>query len=102
MRWQVLILHGENKIGEDELGNAVTESIVLKETVGRRETWTQEEIDLLGRDFTKDHTKIATPASLRTSEGLRSVEFGGVLYTVTSIGEGGQRWHYIHAKRYRQ
>lgn len=101
MNFKPLYLYAKEEIGEDSLGNSITELIQIGESHGRFSSWRSEEIALDVRDITLHNRKILTPCSKELLEQADKVKFEGSFHSITSIkGDDSTRWRVIIVNRY--
>lgn len=103
MKWEDCALIGRKQTGEDELGNPLFSVSDIKTCKARFTPWTNEEIQLEGREVTKNERKLLLRLSLHdypsTCSGL-IVE--SVDYEITKVIDLSPRFVLLHVKRYKE
>lgn len=102
MMWRSMVVFGEEVVGQDELGNNVTKEVHLFDHRCRKTPWNNDEIALLGRDYTRSHIKVITPALLADLVDITKVTVSDKDYRPVVIGSDDNRWRYLHLEGYGQ
>lgn len=101
MRFQTMTLLKRQEVGEDVYGNPEYTTIPYKTTSARFTSWTAEDADAQGREYTRTHRKALTKCTLDDLNAASAVEINEELYKITSvIGDATTRWRLIHIAKY--
>lgn len=96
MRMKPLVLCQYEETGRDELNNPTLELTKISSSQGRFSSWTNEEIEVEGRDVTKDSRKIVTIASREKCEQADRILFENRLYRIKEVrGDESTRWRLL-------
>lgn len=104
MIWRACVLVGARQEGEDELGNPKFEEIQLKTTLARISPWTNEEIQIEGREVIKNEQKILLrlPHSIYCGCGCTKIRFDKKEYEVLKDVDLFPRYTLLRVKSYRR
>lgn len=97
MRFFSIEFYANQVTGTDSLGNQESELVKIYTSKARYSPWTIEEIDVDGRDITKQNFKILTKAKLSAIEKATAVDISGSKHKIESVKDYG-RWRCIVLK----
>lgn len=102
MRFDRLELYDNQVTGSDELGNDITEPILIGVYQGLVTSWTSEEIALLERDVTKTQRKLMTDAPMYALKQADIIRIGEHDYSFVNMKTYTLRWRLCHVRDYFQ
>ncbi|MGM0239870.1 hypothetical protein [Enterococcus sp. AZ103] len=101
MRFYPIALNIEKIVGEDKLHNPIVEHVFLDSGMGRKGTWTAEEIALDSRIVTKNLQKVITTLSNTSLKKATQLVLKEEEFTIENIkGEDDDRWRIVYVKNY--
>lgn len=101
MMWKMCKLYIESETGIDELGNPTTADVLVKTTVARFTPWTVAEIELEGREVTKDEQKFILPVPFASLNLVRKAKIDDTWYEVVDKIEHTPRMSAIRVRVYK-
>ncbi|MEK3887454.1 hypothetical protein [Bacillus sp. FSL K6-3431] len=102
MRFEKVELYNNQEIGQDELGNPITQPVLIGVYQGKITQWTVEEIALLDREITRTQRKLMTDAPINIIRQAEIVKIDGRNYSVVDIKSDFIRWRICQVKDYFQ
>lgn len=101
MRFQTMILLKKQEVGEDVYGNPEHITIPYKTASARFTSWSAEDAEAQGREYTRTHRKMLTKCPLDDLNAASAVEINEERYKITSIiGDATTRWRLIHIAKH--
>ena len=102
MIWEEAIFYAAKEMGKDELSNSITELVEIGKGNGRIASWTQENVDVIGRDMIKQNVKLITNAKLTILNKATYLLLNGQEYKITSLLVSTKRWSILAVEKYRK
>lgn len=101
MRFQTMKLLKKQEVGEDVYGNPEHITIPYKTASARFTSWSAEDADTQGREYTRTHRKVLTKCTLDDLNEASAIEINEERYKITNvIGDATTRWRLIHIAKY--
>lgn len=101
MRMLPIRFYRYEKLGEDVLGNELTELVFFNSSEGRLTNWSKEEIALLDREVTKTQRKLITHTPKEIVLQADVVEVEGDYYSISNDITDFGRWRLLKIKAVR-
>lgn len=103
MRWEQCTLIGKIKTGEDLLHNPVYEEKAFESCMGRFTPWSNEEVQLEGREVTMNQRKLLLRLPFSCFPDCEKVGIGGVTYEITpKTVDLTSRFTLLYVKAYKE
>lgn len=102
MKWEDCKLIGQKKTGEDALGNVLYESVEIQSCKARFTPWTNEEIQLEGREVTRNERKLLLRLPFSDFPECVAVSVNGEKYEITKAVDLSPRFVLLHVKKYKR
>lgn len=100
MKWEDCTLVGRNQTGKDALGNPIFEKTVIKTCKARFTPWTNDEIQIEGREVTKNERKLLLRISFLEFPECSTAKIGDETYSIKLVSDLSPRFVLLHVKKY--
>lgn len=102
MKWIDCTLIGENESGKDELGNPIYSLSDIRTCKARFTPWTNDEIQLEGRDVTRNERKLLLRLPFSAFPECTGVRLPDGNYEITQKMNLEPRFVLLQVKRYKR